>query len=52
MGRDSAVKKTLLGVASVAFFVIGAAIVGTTGAGAEQGAATFGSTLPGPLQVA
>ena len=37
MGRDSAVKKTLLGVASVAFFVIGAVIVATTGAGAEQG---------------
>ena len=33
MGRDSAVKKTLLGVASVAGFVIGAAIIGSPAAG-------------------
>jgi plastocyanin len=38
MGRDSAVNKTLLGVASVACFVIGAAVVGSTAAGADQGA--------------
>jgi plastocyanin len=37
MGRDSAVNKTLLGVASVASFVIGAVVVSSTAAGARQG---------------
>ena len=37
MGRDSAVKTTLLGITSVACFLVGATILGSTAAGASQG---------------